>query len=683
MIDGLPRPTGPARWRTSIHPLSSVRGRIIVGFGFLVLILVGVAAGSAWQVREHRSRTAAMERHADTAFLLKDVHVHAEAGAADLQRYVLVGDESLVGGEETLIPEIRSDIAAAVESLTQALTDTEMRGDREQAARLHQLSAEADSLVAGVELIFSLRESGDVEAAVAAQEIAVVPFREFEEELEATAETELQAVSALRSRADRAGDLALGVLIVSGIGGAVLGLASSVVIGRSIIKPLSSLEATALAVSKGDPDARAQAGGPRELAHLGSTLNDMMDAMEERAQELRLANEELRDRNRQLMDARAQAATDQLTGVLNHRTFHERTRDAITQAETSGGSVGLIMMDVDDFKGFNDSLGHQAGDEALRGVVLSVAQVVKKEDTYRYGGDEFAVLLPGADSRKTLQVAEQVRRAVAAAPVCNRKNITVSLGIAEFPDMAQSAEELIYRADMAMYWAKSTGKNRVGDWDGLLNRRTGDIVPGYMSRRGADAQDASAALVASLRGKDPTTSAHSERCSWYAAKLAQELGVSEEDTSALRLAALLHDIGKLTVPDDVLTKPGPLNEEEWAQMRQHPLTAVHILSGMSSIDDAKPAIQHHHEHFDGSGYPHGLAGDEIPLASRILLVADAFDAMTTDRPYHKAMSVEEAVEELKCHSGSQFDPAVVEAFLRIIRRDGGHPLQPATAREVS
>jgi diguanylate cyclase (GGDEF)-like protein len=660
-----------------------VRGRIIVGFGVLVLILVAVAAGSAWQVREHRSHTGAMEEHADTAFLLKDVHVHAEAAAADLQRYVLVGDESLVGGEETLIPEIRSDIGAAVESLTQALTDTETRGDREQAARLHQLSAEADSLVAGVELIFSLREGGDVEAAVAAQEMAVVPFREFEEELGAAAETELQAVSILRSQADRAGDLALWLLIISGVGGAVLGLAASGVIGRSIIKPLSSLEATALAVSKGDPDARAQASGPRELAHLGLALNDMMDAMEERAQELRLANEELRDRNRQLIDARAQAATDQLTGVLNHRAFHERIRDTVTQAEMSGGSIGLIMMDIDDFKGFNDSLGHQAGDEALRSVAQSAAQVVKKEDTYRYGGDEFAVLLPGADSRKTLHIAEQVRRAVAAAPASNGKNLTVSLGIAEFPDMAQSAEELIYRADMAMYWAKSTGKNRVGDWDGLLSRRTGDIVPGHVSRRGAEAQDTIAALVASLRAKDPIIGAHSERCSWYVARLAQELDFSEEEASALRLAALLHDIGKLTIPDDVLSKPGPLNEEEWAEMRQHPTTAVHILSGMASTDDAIPAIHHHHEHFDGSGYPDGLAGEEIPLASRILLVADAFDAMTTDRPYGRGMSVEEAVEELKRHSGSQFDPAVVEAFVRMIRRDGGHPLQLAAAREVS
>jgi diguanylate cyclase (GGDEF)-like protein len=682
-MDKTPRVRGAGRWWSGVHPLSSVRGRIIVGFGFLVLILVGVAAGSAWQVREHRSRTAAMERHADTAFLLKDVHVHAEAGAADLQRYVLVGNESLVGGEETLIPEIRSDMAAAVESLTQALTDTEMRGEREQAARLHQLSAEADSLVAGVELIFSLRESGDVEAAVAAQETAVVPFREFEEELEAAAETELQEVSTLRSQADRAGDLALWLLIISGAGGALLGLVASVVIGRSIIKPLSSLEATAVAVSKGDPDARAQASGPRELAHLGLALNDMMNAMEERAQELRLTNEELLDRHRQLMDARAQAATDQLTGVLNHRTFHERIRDAVTQAETSGESVGLIMLDIDDFKGFNDSLGHQAGDEALRGVALSIAQVVKKEDTYRYGGDEFAVLLPGADSRKTVQVAEQVRRAVAAVPACSGKNITVSLGIAEFPRMAQSAEELLYRADMAMYWAKSTGKNRVGDWDGLLSRRTGDIVPGYVSRRGAEAQDTIAALVASLRAKNSITGVHSERCSWYVARLAQELDFSEEEASALRLAALLHDIGKLTVPDDVLSKPGPLNEEEWAQMRQHPTTAAHILSGIAAIDDAKPAIHHHHEHFDGSGYPDGLAGEEIPLASRILLVADAFDAMTTDRPYRRGMPIEAAVEELKRHSGRQFDPVVVEAFVRMIRRDGGHPLQSAAAHEVS
>ncbi|MCH7998066.1 MAG: EAL domain-containing protein [Chloroflexi bacterium] len=262
-----------------LNTISSVRGRIIIGFSFLVLILVAVAAGSAWQVREHRSDTAAMEEHADTAFVLQNALVNAEAAASGLQRYVMIGGETAVAGDEELLPEIRSDMAEVVEGLAQAIADTEARGDREQAARLYQISAEAASLVTGVEVIISLQQSGDAQAAAAGLEVAVLPFREFESKFEEAAEVELQAVSALRSRADRAGDLALWLLIISGAAGAALGLATSVFVARSIIKPLSALEEAAVAVSQGDLEARAQTTGPRELARLGSALNQMTESL--------------------------------------------------------------------------------------------------------------------------------------------------------------------------------------------------------------------------------------------------------------------------------------------------------------------------------------------------------------------------------------------------------------------
>jgi HD-GYP domain-containing protein (c-di-GMP phosphodiesterase class II) len=183
--------------------------------------------------------------------------------------------------------------------------------------------------------------------------------------------------------------------------------------------------------------------------------------------------------------------------------------------------------------------------------------------------------------------------------------------------MAGSAEELIYRADMAMYWAKSTGKNRVGDWDGLLSRRTDGSMPQYLASRDGKIRDAVVSLVSALAAKDPVTRDHTERCSWYTGELAEALGLTEEETSVLRLASLLHDIGKLVVPAEVLCKPGPLTAEEWAQMREHPTTALHILGPIDSTADAVPAILHHHEHFEGSGYPGGLAGSDIPIASRI------------------------------------------------------------------
>ena len=333
------------------------------------------------------------------------------------------------------------------------------------------------------------------------------------------------------------------------------------------------------------------------------------------------------------------------------------------------------MLDIDNFKRVNDSQGHLSGDQILREVALALVDEVGHADAYRYGGDEFAILLPAVDRRKTARVAERLRRAVARRTGENPTGVTVSLGVACFPDTAGSAEELMYGADAAMYWAKSAGKNRVGDWSKLVGRRTDGTLPGHAADRGVKAPDVVAALIAALAAKDPVTNAHTERCSWYAAKLAEELGLAEEETSVVGLASLLHDIGKLAVPDEVLFKPGPLNEEEWAIIKQHPTAALHVLSQIRSIADAIPAIVHHHEHFDGSGYPDGLAGEEIPMTSRILLVTDAFDAMTTDRPYSKAMPIEAAIEELKRNSGSQFDPMVVEAFLRILSHYGAQPLR--------
>jgi len=651
----------------------SARGRIITGFGLLVLILAVVAGASAWQVRHHRSSISELESHSRRATSLQDAEANAGVAALSLQRYVIAEDAALPAGVD-LASEVQSYAAAAIESLTEAAAQP-------GAADLSDIVVTGSGLAQGAGRVVALRQAGDAEGAAVAIEELVPVFYGFRRQLEDATALELEEVSRLRSEADAAGELALWLLIISGAAGAAVAVAASYLIARSIINPLSSLEDTAIAVSEGDFSARAPATGPRELAHLGAVLNHMMAAVETHTAELERANQELEERHRQLTDARTQAATDPLTELGNHRAFHKRIRDEILSAEEGEARVGLILFDIDNFKGFNDSLGHLAGDEILRALAVTLHRAVKREDAYRYGGDEFAVVLPSADLKDSTRAAERLRLAVERMSPSTGQRLTISLGVASFPDMAASAEELIYRADMAMYWAKSTGKNRVGDWDGLLSRRTDGSIPPDLGSRDGKVRDAVVSLVSALAAKDPVTRDHTERCSWYTAELAAELGLGEEEASVVRLASLLHDIGKLVVPVEVLCKPGPLTEDEWVQMRQHPTTALHILSPIDSTMHAVPAILHHHEHFDGSGYPGGLAGVEIPMASRILLVADAFDAMTTDRPYRKAMPISAAIEELKRHRGSQFDPEVVDAFLKILERGGTHPLHGAAVAD--
>jgi diguanylate cyclase (GGDEF)-like protein len=390
--------------------------------------------------------------------------------------------------------------------------------------------------------------------------------------------------------------------------------------------------------------------------------------------ELRRAHTELAQRNEELLDARAEATTDALTALGNHRAFQERVRSETERCRQDGCGLVLIMLDVDFFKRVNDSLGHQIGDQVLRDVALMLGSVVRRGDAYRYGGDEFAVLLPGGDRQRGAQVAERLRHVIEGESEEKGIAITASLGVACYPGMAETADELIYGADIAMYWAKAAGKNRVGYWDRVMKGGDDEVVPWHLLERGIKAPDAVAALLAAQQAKDPLSTNRTERCSWYASTVAGEMGLSEEEVATIRLAALLHDIGNLAVPDIVLGKRGPLDQRDWAFIRRHPEVSVRIIGHIRPIAEAKRAILHHHERFDGNGYPDGLAAEDIPIGARILHVVDAFLAMTEARSYRKAMPVETAIEELKRQNRRQFDPIVVEAFLRVLLRQWAEPL---------
>lgn len=634
------------RWTSPRRRFSpSVRLLVVGGFGLLILTLAGVTIGAAVQVRKHQSELAQLDHHSRLATLLQTAEAQAAISAEMLQRYVDAGDASYIG-------EINTHANAAQQAIDAALAAGGPPG-------LDEVATSGAQLEQGAAQALALRQNGDQAGASKVLESLVPVFKTYRTNLEAMTSTEMAQVSDLRTQANNAGDQAFWLLVALGAGGVVLGLAVSFWIARTIIRPLGSLERTARRASQGDLSARAPGRGPAEFSHLGSVLNEMMAAIEERTTQLE-------DRNRELTDARMQAATDPLTGLGNHRSFHNTLREKAAVAAEACASLGLVIIDLDGFKGVNDSLGHLAGDDLLREVSRALAKVAGTENTFRYGGDELAVLVPGGETATLMPLAERLKGALETASTPDGHHVTASFGVACLPECAATPEELVYRADMAMYWAKSSGKNRVSSWADAqpapreAGQRLARRVPG----------DEVAAFCDALAAKDPLTRAHTERCSAYTSELAVEMGLGEDEVATVRLASLLHDVGKLVVPDKVLQKPGPLTGPEMDVVKHHPVDGANMLSQVASAAGSLAVIRHHHEHFDGSGYPDGLAGDDIPLGARIVLVADAFDAMTSDRPYGAAMPVEAAVAELRRCSGSQFDPQVVEAFLRVIERGG-------------
>lgn len=665
--------TAPTRRGRLFLRRPTVRGLITVGFGLLFVVLIAVVAGSAAMIRKHRADVSEMETLSNGVATIQNARTEAANAALLIQRYIISGDE-------TGVPDTLASTQAAVKGLHEAEAQQIAEGDVEQAAIIGNIAKNGDLLAAAVNQMIALRREGNVEQASTILEAIVPQFREFRRALGEATSRELDQVAAVRSRANQSGEMAFWLLIISGLTGGLMALLGAALIARSILRPLQALERTARCVGAGDLQARTRPSGPRELYHLGETLNTMAGQLQERENELRLSYQELKQRNRQLLEARALATTDALTGLYNHRAFHENIRREFKTLERNGGKIGVIMLDIDGFKEINDSLGHLQGDEILRQCAQIFCEVVDSSCLYRYGGDEFAVILPGADDRETMETAERLRRALVEASGGGPKSVTVSLGVANYPGTASSAEELIYEADAAMYAAKSAGKNTVMRWDAAA-RLDGHGQMHYGGHRDMRVVELVRALHGALAAKDPSTHAHSERCAEYAGLVAKEMGLPLQQQAAVRVGALLHDIGKLAVPDEILVKPGPLSKAQWAVVRQHPLAGYYLVSQLPSLADALPAILHHHEHYDGSGYPEGLSGEDIPLVARIILVADAYDAMTTDRPYRTAMSSEAAIEELRRYAGKQFDPQVIEALLRAVcaHPQDGHASTAAAA----
>ncbi len=360
------------------------------------------------------------------------------------------------------------------------------------------------------------------------------------------------------------------------------------------------------------------------------------------------------------------ARTDALTGLLNHGAMQVRLREEISRARRESAPLACVILDLDDFKRVNDSRGHQAGDELLRGVAdLLRAELRPYDQVARYGGDEFVLLLPGSDEAMASQVAERVRDAVAAeTEPGSRLELAgaCSLGVAQWHEPLDAAA-LLEHADRALMLAKRTGKGRVAVANADVERELALLH----ADRGSPA--AVQALAAAIEERDHYTRERTEQVVHLARGVAMILGLASAKVERIADAALLHDVGKLGVPYEILHKRGPLTEEEWQVMAEHPVAGERILLRIPELAPIAPIVRHEHEHWDGSGYPDRLRGHNIPIGSRIILAVDAYEAMITPRPYRPALSRPDALAELREGAGRTYDPDVVEALLDLLGED--------------
>ena len=363
--------------------------------------------------------------------------------------------------------------------------------------------------------------------------------------------------------------------------------------------------------------------------------------------------------------ALVRANTDGLTGLYNHRHFHERLEQEIARGSRFGTTFSLAMLDIDLFKAYNDIYGHLAGDEALRKIGKYIENSIRSVDmAFRYGGEEFTILLPETQLEDAYIVAERIRKTVESQTSSMSMPITISLGIANWPIDGVMRQEIIACADAALYHAKQTGRNRTCLSSDMVKPETPLI--GIELEARPRALSIIYALAATVDAKDHYTYGHSKKVSDYSVAIAEVLGLPQDRIATLRAASLLHDIGKVGIPDSILGKKGHLTDEEWGAVRAHPKVGVEIIRRVIDLVNCLPGILHHHERYDGKGYPSGLKGETIPLEARILAVADAYDAITSPRPYHEQLSPQHALTELKRCAGTQFDAEIVDAFCKII-----------------
>lgn len=391
-----------------------------------------------------------------------------------------------------------------------------------------------------------------------------------------------------------------------------------------------------------------------------------------------------------------QSDVDALTGLKNHRGFQEALREELIKAETEVNPLSLIMFDVNNISQINRDFGHAKGDEIIKVVADKIKQSLRDIDIAgRYGGDEIAVILPNMDNSEACYIAEYLNYSLSCCLIDDVGPVKVSIGIASYPSSATNQEKLLILAEQSMFISKSKGCNNkasfisaedIDFWNEMALDSFAAVIAKRHAQWGINFEeelvkkfhddslntnnnhmlDVVTSLAGAIDAKDTYTKGHSTSVSRYAEALAKALNLSDNEVERIKLGALLHDVGKIGIPESVLKKPTHLTDDEWEVMKQHPTIGVEkVLEPIESLRDLIPMVEHHHEHWDGSGYPAGLKGEEIPLEARIISIADTFHALISDRPYRKGLSVDKAVEILRVGAGMQWDRDLIRKFIII------------------
>jgi diguanylate cyclase (GGDEF)-like protein/putative nucleotidyltransferase with HDIG domain len=387
--------------------------------------------------------------------------------------------------------------------------------------------------------------------------------------------------------------------------------------------------------------------------------------------ELMTSAREVREANAALAvaleDAEHRSRTDALTGLWNRRHFYETLAEELLSHRRGGLPPGVILADVDHFKLVNDTHGHRGGDAVLVELSARIIDALRPCDVVaRWGGEEFAMLIRDVPAGGGLAAtAERVRRAVSATPFPVHGvpvNVSISVGAVRAERGTWTPDSLVDAADQALYSAKRRGRDRV--------RLFADLEEQDFLVEEPDGLGFAQALALAASVREGMPEAHCHEVSELAAETAVAMGLDGDLVLQCRIGGLLHDVGKIALPAALLTRPGPLTETEWAMVRNHPEIGYQIVSRVQGLADAGAAVRAHHERLDGSGYPAGLTGEEIPLAARIVAAADVYSTITGDRAYREPFGPREAVEELRRSAGTHLDPAVVDALCRVIGRRG-------------